>query len=190
MIHGRFVTGTGTDVGKTMVSSLLALKFNAHYFKPIQSGTPTDSDFLRHVIGPSRVYKEVYLLEKPLSPNQAAVLEGMSIDLRRISIADKIANHLIVEGVGGILSPINEQYCMIDVIAHLNIKTIVVARSGLGTITHTLQTIAILEQRSIEVSSIIFFGEPNAMNKYDIAVRTDLPVYDFHEIKNCRWENI
>lgn len=191
MNNARFVIGTGTDVGKTMVSALLALKFNAHYFKPIQAGVPTDSDFMRNVIGHARVHDEIYRLEKPLSPNQAARYENIRVDISRISLSDKSENsRLIVESAGGLLSPINECETMIDLAQHLNLKTIVVARSGLGTISHTLQTIAVLRENNICVSSIILFGDPHPLNKNDIALRTKLRVIDMHEIKLCAWENI
>lgn len=191
MNHARFVTGTGTDVGKTIVSCLLALRLNANYFKPIQSGTPTDSDFMRQVIGDARVFDEVYCLRNPLSPNQAADDDNVIIDCTNINISEmRTRGHLIVEGAGGILSPINAHQTVLDVIAHLNLKTIVVARSGLGTITHTLQTIALLRERKIPLSCIILFGESHIRNALDIADRTGLKTINYSDIKHSTWEDL
>lgn len=191
MNHARFITGTGTDVGKTIVSSLLALRLRANYFKPVQSGSPTDSDFMRTVLGPECVYDEVYRLNKPLSPNQAAVDDGVVITLDRFNIDKKQAEgHLLVEGAGGILSPINDRHTMLDVMMHLQLKTIVVARSGLGTITHTLQTIAILRQHGIELSSVILFGPPHPRNRDDISERGFIKTFAMDEIKYLNWEDV
>lgn len=191
MNQARFVTGTGTDVGKTIVSALLALALDANYFKPIQSGTPTDSDFMRNVLGDKRVFAEAYRLTKPLSPNQAAACEKRHIDLSRITIAEKLAlGSLIVEGAGGILSPINESETMVDLIAHLQLTTILVARSDLGTITHTLQSVRVLEQCSIPLSCIILFGPPNLLNQKDIFERTGITTITYQEIRTLQWKNL
>jgi dethiobiotin synthase len=191
MNHARFVTGTGTDVGKTMVSCLLALRLNANYFKPIQSGTPTDADFMRAVLGPERVFDETYRLTKPWSPNQAAPLDGIHIEISEIDIDDKRANgHLIVEGAGGILSPINERETMLDIMTHLQLPTVVVAWSGLGTITHTLQTVDILKQRRIPISAIILFGRTHARNRADIALRSGVNTIDMDDIKYLQWNDL
>lgn len=191
MNHVRFVAGTGTDVGKTMVSALLALKLRANYYKPIQSGTPTDSDFMREVIGTHRVFEEAYRLKNPLSPNQAATIERIQIDITRITITDKLAHgHLIVEGAGGLLTPINNTHSIIDLISHLELEVILVTRSGLGTITHTMQSVELLKSRKIGLSCIILFGHPDHLNKQDIAVRSGVRTFDFHEIKNLEWEDL
>ncbi|MCA9506949.1 MAG: dethiobiotin synthase [Myxococcales bacterium] len=191
MNHTRFVTGTGTDVGKTMVSALLTLKFGANYFKPIQSGSPTDSDLIRSLIGSERVFDEDYLLTSPLSPNQAAQAEGRRIEISRISVSEKInKGRLIVEGAGGVLSPINESETIVDLIAFLKLTTILVARSELGTLTHTLQSVNALEDRRIPISCIILFGKPNSLNQMDLQNRTCISTFHYSDIKNLSWELI
>lgn len=189
MNHAYFITGTGTDVGKTMVSALLALALRANYFKPIQSGTPTDSDFMRLVLGNQRVFPENYRLSAPLSPNQAARIDGVHIDIAPITVEEKIAQGpLIVEGAGGVLTPINETLTMIDLMAQLGLKTIVVASSSLGTISHTMQSINVLQQRHIPLSSIVLFGPQNPRNQQDIQQRTGLKTIAYDDIKHIDWE--
>lgn len=191
MNHARFVAGTGTDVGKTIVSAMLALRLHANYFKPIQSGTPTDSDFMREVLGKGRVFEEAYRLKNPLSPNQAAAIECVDIDIARVTVLDKLSQgHLIVEGAGGLLTPINDTNSIVDMISHLELKTILVARSGLGTITHTMQSVDLLAARNIDLSCIILFGRPYPLNKHDIAFRSGVKTIEFHEIKNLKWEDL
>ncbi len=191
MNQARFVIGTGTDVGKTMVSALLALTLEANYFKPIQSGTPTDSEFMRSIIGCHRVFDEDYRFEQPLSPNQAAQCEGKRIDISSITVDSKVKQgHLIVEGAGGVLSPINDNETMVDLIKRLCLKTILVARSELGTITHTLQSVSILERREIPIACIILFGETNHLNRADLEHRTGINTIHYTEVKNLKWEMI
>lgn len=176
-----FISGTDTDVGKTTVSSWLALHTGFAYFKPIQTGSEIDAHEV-HKLARCKVYPEIYRYPLPLSPHLAAELSGDEIDLHRI-VAPQGAN-LIVEGAGGMLVPVTKNALMIDVIKKLALPVIVVARTTLGTINHTLLTLEALRVRKMAVLGVIMNGEPNPHNKRaiesygDVAVLAEFPKLD------------
>ena len=167
-----FVTGTDTNVGKTIVSSIICAGTGAAYLKPIQSGTTeeTDSQFVRRLteMQPAKLFRENYLLKQPLSPHAAAVFDGVSIAMEHIQLPEHRFNHMIVEGCGGLLVPLNESYLVIDLIDQLKTPVILVARSTLGTINHTLLSLAALKARNIEVLGVVMNGPRNKSNRQAI----------------------
>ncbi|CAG7591935.1 MAG: dethiobiotin synthase [Candidatus Midichloria sp.] len=158
-----FVTGTDTDIGKTIISSWLCLHFNYHYWKPIQSGSIplTDKEFAQQ-LGINTI-QEYARITQPLSPHLAARLDNKVLDINKIQVP--LLEPLIVEGAGGVLVPINEQHTILDLIQHLNLPVIVVARSTLGTINHTCLTLGALANRNIKVLGVIMNGDKNEENK-------------------------
>ena len=175
-MRGIFVTGTDTGVGKTVACAALLHRF-AHagelrYWKPIQTGIDEDDDtatVIRLSGGEaSRALDEGIRLQRPLSPHLSARLAGVSInleDLVEIAMAQPPTRRWIVEGAGGILVPVNARDLMADLIARLAIPAVIVARSGLGTINHTLLTIEALRARTLSVAGVIMVGEPNRHNR-------------------------
>lgn len=160
-----FITGIGTNVGKTVVSALLTEAWKCDYWKPIQSGDLMNSDTMKVkslVSNSTSVFhEERYKLNEPLSPHASA-----KIDKTKISISDfqlpKTNNNLIVEGAGGLMVPINHDGdLIIDLIAHLNIPVILVSQNYLGSINHTLLSIKELEHRKIPLEGIVFNGDRN-----------------------------
>lgn len=152
-----FITGTDTDVGKTIISSWLCLHTGYAYFKPIQTGAilGRDSYTVNQLTG-THVYKEAFLFKAPLSPHLAASMESKPIDINKIQLPK--VNHLIIEGAGGILVPINKNILMVDLIKQFAIPVILVARSTLGTINHTLLSLEALRARNIPLLGIILNG--------------------------------
>jgi dethiobiotin synthetase len=158
------VTGTDTDVGKTVVSAMLTLALDANYWKPIQAGTAdgTDRERVAAMTGmpPSRLLPERYILREPLSPHRAAELDGIEIDIAHLALPDTGDNDwLIVEGAGGVLVPLNRAMLQVDLFARWNAPVVVVARTALGTINHTLLTIEALKHHNIPVLGIVFAGD-------------------------------
>ena len=149
-----FVTGTDTNIGKTIVCSWLALHTDHAYFKPIQCGThpSTDSQTVKKMAGQG-VFKETFCFNKPLSPHLASVLENVEIDINTIKLPN--TNNLIVEGAGGLLVPINKTTLVIDLISFLSLPVILVTRPSLGTINHTLLSIEALRLRKIPLLGVI-----------------------------------
>jgi malonyl-CoA O-methyltransferase len=185
-----FITGTDTGVGKTIVSAVLTFALQSHYWKPIQSGiadeTP-DTEQVQHLasLNNQSIIPSTYTLQASLSPDQAAQQEGVTIDLLKCQLPTTMQS-LIVEGAGGVFVPLNDQYCMMDLMKQLNLPVIIVSRGTLGTINHTLLTIAMLRQRHIPIQGVIFNGELNPDNQRAIEkwgeVKTLLHVPHFESL--------
>jgi len=175
-----FVTGTDTGVGKTLVAGILAAAWRAHYWKPIQAGTgeAPDSETVAGWIGAERVLPEGYRLREPLSPNQAAAREGLRLDPERLHLP-RVEGPLVVEGAGGLLVPINERFLMIDLILRLALPVLLVARSGLGTLNHTLLSIEALRARAIRPIGVVLNGSEHADNRRDIEHFGAVPVIGY-----------
>ena len=165
--RGIFVTGTDTDIGKTIASACLVRALDADYWKPVQSGLTEgrDCDTISELTGleESRIHPSTYELQAPLSPHEAARLEGLRLDMNQFKLPTT-DNNLVVEGAGGVLVSINEGALMIDLIDQLDLPVVVVARSGLGTINHTLLTLEALRARNLELLGVIVSGPANPAN--------------------------
>ena len=158
-----FITGIGTDVGKTIVSAILTQALEADYWKPIQAGDLDNSDTHKiktYISNPkTQFFNNSYALNTPASPHFAAELDGVTIDIKHI-IEPNTEKHLVIEGAGGLFVPLNHQDTIADLIQP-DYKVIVVSRHYLGSINHTLLTLETLKSREIEVAGIIFNGEKN-----------------------------
>jgi len=158
-----FVTGISTDVGKTIASAIVTEALEADYWKPIQAGDLENSDSAKIKAKitntKSKIFENSYQLNTPASPHWAAQIDGVVIDLKQIK-EPETANHLVIEGAGGILVPLNDEDCIIDLIQP-DYKVIVVSRHYLGSINHTLLTIEAIRNRNLEVAGIIFSGSEN-----------------------------
>ena len=160
-----FISGTDTNVGKTIVSAVLATKLEAHYFKPIQCGLNKmnlkDSEVVKSLSNKAKILNELYFLKKPLSPFVAAKLEKKKIDLNKILqfVKNLKTKKLVIEGAGGLNVPINSNYLMSDLCQKLNTPLILVSRTKLGTINHTLMSLEIIKKKKINLMGIIFFGK-------------------------------
>lgn len=151
------VTGTDTDVGKTVFCAGLAAMLGARYWKPVQAGFPTDSQTVAALAG-VEVLPEAYRLKLAASPHQAAADEGIAIDPDRLVPPE---GPLVIEGAGGLMVPLTRQTLFIDVFARWKIPLIVCARTKLGTINHTLLSIAAIRARSIPLHGVAFIGDAN-----------------------------
>ncbi len=188
-----FVTATHTDAGKTFVSSLLVKALNAYYWKPVQSGyLDRDSDTIQEMWDyPSeKILKEAYLLKSPESPHSAAAKENLTIDLDNI-VLPKVDGDLIVEGAGGLLVPLNENYTIADLILKLDLEVILVVPTYLGCINHSLLTIESLKARGIKVKALIFNGEESKdAQDYILKYLGDVISYRIPKINNQKSEEL
>ena len=173
-----FITGIGTDVGKTIVSAIVVSALEADYWKPIQAGDLENSDShkVKSLIchtersRSAQFHENSYKLNTPASPHFSAKIDGIVIDLKQIK--EPITNnHLVIEGAGGVLVPLNNTDCVIDLIQK-DYKVIVVSRHYLGSINHTLLTIEALKNRKINVAGIIFSGDENKATEEIILKKT------------------
>lgn len=171
-----FVTATGTDAGKTLVSAILCRALGADYWKPIQCGSPRDSDQISSLLGKEQViHPETYDLKMPASPHAASKAEGVEVVLENFTLP-KTENSLIIEGAGGLLVPLNDECFVIDLIQYLNVQVILVANLYLGSINHTLLSIEALKARNIHIEGIIFNGESNPESERIILKHSGLRV--------------
>ena len=169
-----FITGIGTDVGKTITSAIVVEALEADYWKPVQAGDLANSDShkIQSYISNAKtvVYENSYQLNTPASPHLAAAIDGITIDLKKIT-EPKTKNHLVIEGAGGIYVPLNDKYLIIDLIQK-DYQVIVVSRHYLGSINHTLLTIEALQNKKINVAGIIFSGDENKATEAIILKKT------------------
>ncbi|MVZ98101.1 ATP-dependent dethiobiotin synthetase BioD [Sphingorhabdus sp. IMCC26285] len=163
MTQRYIITGTDTDVGKTVFAAGLAGHFGARYWKPVQAGTEggSDSERVRRLSGgKADVLPEAYILGTPCSPHEAAHIDGVTVDLEHLALpAGNLP--LVVEGAGGVLVPFADNLLAADLFAWWGLPVILVARTSLGTINHSLLSIEALRSRRIVVQGIIFMGEEN-----------------------------
>ncbi len=179
-MSGAFViTGTDTGIGKTVVSAMLTLALSATYWKPVQSGTEdeTDTACVKRLTGLSDAHflPERYVFSAPLSPHRSAELDGVTIDPDVLSVPN-VDGPLLIEGAGGLMVPLTRQTLFIDVFARWQIPVILCARTGLGTINHTLLSIEALRKRSVPLHGLIFVGPDNADNIATIAGFSGVPI--------------
>jgi len=169
-----FITGIGTDVGKTITSAIITQALEADYWKPIQAGDLDNSD--SHKVKSqisnikSQIFENSYKLNTPASPHLAAAFDGITIDIKQIK-EPKTKNHLVIEGAGGLLVPLNDSDCIVDLIQK-DYKVIVVSRHYLGSINHTLLTHEALKSRKIAISGMIFSGDENKASEEIILKKT------------------
>lgn len=172
-----FITGIGTDVGKTVVSAIVTEALEADYYKPVQAGDLSNSDTMtvERLISnkASKFHNNSYALNTPMSPHAAAEIDGVEIALSKIVVPDT-DNHLIIEGAGGILVPLNNEQTILDIIDP-TYKVIVVSRHYLGSINHTLMTLKILKARGLDVH-LIFNGDEHLTTESIILQMTNVPV--------------
>lgn len=155
------VTGTDTDIGKTVFAAALVGALGGHYWKPVQAGLDGGSDAERVAtlsgLTPARVLPEAYRLNTPCSPHRAAELDGVTIDPARLT--PPALRPLVIEGAGGALVPVTPDLLFADLFARWQLPVVVVARTGLGTINHSLLTIEALRTRGVPITGIAFVGE-------------------------------
>ena len=179
---GFFITGTDTGVGKTFFSCILMKKYNFDYWKPIQTGKFIENDtfYIKKNIGieKNRFHKPIYSFKKPLSPHLASNYEKISINMKKIKKPNS-DRPLIIEGAGGILVPLNKKNLLIDLIKKFKFPVIVVSKSILGTINHTLMTLEILKKNKINIFGVILNNIKNKKEGYQNAKSIE----DFGNIK-------
>lgn len=171
------VTGTDTGIGKTVFSAALTAALDAFYWKPVQAGLEDGSDAATVArlsgLAPERILPEAYRLRTPCSPHRAAELDGVEIDPVRLALPD--VRPLVVEGAGGALVPLTRGLLFADQFAVWGAPVIVVARTALGTINHSLLTIEALRARGVRVAGIAFVGDPVPDSEATIAAISGIP---------------
>ena len=171
-----FVTGIGTDVGKTVAAAIITEALQADYWKPVQAGDldKSDSHKVKALLSNNQtaIHANSYALNTPASPHWAAELDGVGIDLKKIK-EPKTKNHLVIEGAGGLFVPLNDVGTIADLIQK-DYKVVIVSRHYLGSINHTLLTVEALQHRKANIAGIIFSGDENPSTESIILKKTGL----------------
>jgi len=172
------VTGTDTDIGKTVFAAGLAGALGARYWKPVQAGIDPEGDkeaVARLANLPAdHILPEAYRLKTPASPHLAARLDGVEISLDKLALPP-IDGPLVVEGAGGVLVPVSETLLMADIFAHWGLPVILCARTALGTINHSLLSIEALRSRGVPLAGIAFIGDAHVENERIIPALGNVP---------------
>ena len=164
-----FITGIGTDVGKTVVSSVLVEALKADYWKPVQTGSffSTDTAKVQKWVTntESKCHPEGYLLKQYMSPHAAAELEGIDIELNKLHLPETGNSTMIMEGAGGLMVPLNRKEFMVDLIKKFDAEVILVIQNYLGSINHSLLSIDQLKSRGVKILGIVYNGAPHQLSE-------------------------
>lgn len=167
-MQGFFITGTDTGVGKTLVSAWLLTHIEATYWKPVQAGTEpsTDCATVQRLaeLPVGRILPEAYLLPEPMAPHEAARRAGVTLDMKKLQLP-ACDGLVVVEGAGGLMVPITDKAFMIDLAAELDLPIVLVARSTLGTINHTLLSIEAIRRRGLPLVGVVISGPETPHNR-------------------------
>jgi dethiobiotin synthetase len=172
-----FITGISTEVGKTIASAIVTEALEADYWKPVQSGDLdfSDTDKVKSLVSNKKSFfhSNAYALNTPMSPHASAEIDGVTIELENIK-APTTKNHLVIEGAGGLLVPLNDKDTILDLIQP-DYKVIVVSRHYLGSINHTLMTVNLLKEKGFDVS-IVFSGDEHPTTESIIEKMAAVPI--------------
>jgi dethiobiotin synthetase len=175
-----FISGISTDVGKTVVSAILAEALEAHYWKPVQAGDLENSDSIKvqsYCSTKVKILPEQFQLSQPLSPHAAAEIDQIQIGLADFQIPT-VPGNFVIEGAGGLMVPLHSDgLLVIDFIQEKKWPVVLVSRHYLGSINHTLLSIEVLKKRQIPIAGIIFVGDENPASESIIAKQTGVPIW-------------
>ncbi|MDT0649134.1 dethiobiotin synthase [Autumnicola edwardsiae] len=178
MKHKYFITGIGTEVGKTIASAIITEALEADYWKPIQAGDLENSDThkVEKLISNNKTefHSNSFALKTPMSPHAAAAIDKVKITSEKIN-EPRTDNHLVIEGAGGLLVPINDHQTIADLIKP-DYRVILVSRHYLGSINHTLLSLELLKSRGLECFGIIFSGEEHPTSEEIIEKMGKVPI--------------
>ena len=188
-----FITGIGTDVGKTLIAAIVVEALQADYWKPVQAGDLQNSDThkVKRLVSNSKshFFENAYALKTPMSPHAAAEIDQVHVDVKQI-IRPKTHNNLVIEGAGGLLVPLNDKDCIIDLIEP-NDKIILVSRHYLGSINHSLLSIEALQNYGFQKIGILFSGDEHPTTESIILKKSKVQLLGrIPELKEVNQESV
>lgn len=190
MKNGLFITGIGTDVGKTVAAAVITKALEADYWKPAQCGDLDNSDSIKigRLTGLNTL-PEAYRLQAPMSPHAAAELEGVELSIDDIELP-KSDNTIVVEGAGGVMVPFNSKETYLDVMVKLNLPVVLVTRHYLGSINHTMLSWKVLREAGLNVVALVVSGTPHESTESHFATQMDVPFIRINELEDVNSETI
>ena len=182
------ICGTDTDIGKTIISSFFVRGLDSYYWKPIQSGNKdgTDSQSVQKIsnVCKEKILKEAYIFSNPVSPHWAAEIDKKQINKHCLNLPS-IDGPLVIETAGGLMVPLTRDYLQIDQIKEWDLPVVLVCKSSLGTLNHTLLSIEALKKRKIKIIGLVINGEKHLDNPRTLSEFSNVPIIaEFPFIKN------
>jgi len=187
---GLFITGIGTDVGKTVVAAVIAKALEADYWKPVQCGDLDNSDSIKIAqLAGLKTLPEAYRLNAPMSPHAAADMEGIELRIDAIELP-RSENLIVVEGAGGVMVPFNSSETYLDLMVKLNLPVVLVTRHYLGSINHTMLSWKVLKEAGLNVIALVISGNTHESTESHFAAQMDVPFIRITELKEVNAEVI
>ncbi|MFT6210872.1 MAG: dethiobiotin synthetase [Bacteroidia bacterium] len=189
-IKGLFITGIGTDVGKTIASAVITKALEADYWKPVQCGDLDNSDSIKIArLTVLETLSEAFKLNAPMSPHAAADLEGVELNIDKIEVP-QTHKTIVVEGAGGIMVPLNSRETYLDLMLKLNLPVVLVTRHYLGSINHTMLSWKVLKETGLNVVALVISGKAHETTESHFATQMDVPFIRINELVELNPETI
>ena len=187
---GLFITGIGTDVGKTVAAAVFSKALEADYWKPAQCGDLANSDSIKIArLTGLQTLPEAYRLQAPMSPHAAAELEGVELSINQIELP-KSDKPIVVEGAGGVMVPFNSKDTYLDLMVKLNLPVVLVTRHYLGSINHTMLSWKVLKEAGLNVVALIISGKAHESTESHFATQMDVPFIRINELNELNADTI
>ena len=187
---GLFITGIGTDVGKTVASAVITKALEADYWKPVQCGDLDNSDSIKIArLTGLNTLSEAYRLQTPMSPHAAADLEGIELRLNEIELPES-DNTIVVEGAGGVMVPFNSKETYLDLMVKFNLPVVLVTRHYLGSINHTILSWKVLKEAGLNVVAVVISGTPHQSTESHFEAVMDVPFVRINELDEVNSDTI
>ncbi|MFT4544668.1 MAG: dethiobiotin synthetase [Bacteroidia bacterium] len=187
---GLFITGIGTDVGKTIASAVITKALEADYWKPVQCGDLDNSDSIKIArLTGLKTLQEAFKLLAPMSPHAAAELEGAELNIGKISLP-KSDKTIVAEGAGGVMVPLNLRETYLDMMVSLKLPVILVTRHYLGSINHTMLSWKVLKEAGLNVVALVVSGTEHKSTESYFATQMDVPFIRINELEEVNSESI
>lgn len=187
---GLFITGIGTDVGKTVASAVITKALQADYWKPVQCGDLNNSDSVKiERLTGLKILPEAYRLQAPMSPHAAADLEGVELSIDKIELP-KSDNTIVVEGAGGVMVPLNSNETYLDLMVKLNLPVVLVTRHYLGSINHTMLSWNVLKNAGLNVVALVISGSAHESTESYFATQMNVPFIHINELEEVNSETV
>jgi dethiobiotin synthetase len=190
MKKGLFITGIGTDVGKTVAAAVITKALEADYWKPVQCGDLDNSDSIKIAQSTGmKTLPETFRLKAPLSPHAAADLEGIELSIAQIKLP-KSDKPIVVEGAGGVMVPFNSRETYLDLMVKLNLPVVLVTRHYLGSINHTMLSWKVLKEAGLNVVALVISGKAHESTESHFATQMDVPFIRINELEEVSSETV
>lgn len=187
---GLFITGIGTDVGKTIAAAVITKALEADYWKPVQCGDLDNSDSIKIArLTGLKTLPEAYRLQAPMSPHAAAELEGVELSINQIELP-KSDKPIVIEGAGGVMVPFNSKETYLDLMVKLNLPVVLVTRHYLGSINHTMLSWNVLKGTGLNVVVLVISGKADESTESHFATQMDVPFIRINELNELNADTI